>query len=56
MRFKYAISERLRIEEMEQVMRDMLGIMCRSFGEGKPVGEHDVNLTIGQLEDLGVMP
>lgn len=56
MRFMYAISEGLRIEDMEQTMRDMLGIMCRSYGEGKPVGESDVHMTIDHLKDLGVMP
>ncbi len=56
MKFIYAISEALRIEDMEQTMRDMLGIMCRSFGEGKPASEHDVDLTMDHLKDLGVMP
>lgn len=56
MRFEYAISEGLRIEDMEQTMRDMLGIMCRSYGEGKPVGESDVYMTMDHLKDLGVIP
>ncbi len=56
MRFMYAMCEGLRVEDMEQTMRDMFGIMCRSYGEGKPVGESDVYMAMDHLKDLGVIP
>lgn len=56
MRFEYVISEGLRIEDMERTMRDMLGIMCRSYGEGKPMDESDVYMAMDRLKDLGVIP
>ena len=55
MKIAYAFSESLRIEDMEELIKSMFGAMCRSYGEQKPVLEHEVNEAMDSMRDMGVI-